>query len=186
MLREYLDRSSRGLWVRGELGDDSINLFWKPRYVANGSNVEVYDFNGELEFVSPASGVDWGAEWRFGGRIELTDEMAELSGVDDFLDFSFALMRHAVRLAICGYGDSPEDIVEMFSSFIDKKFIVEDRYDIVGDHGEFSGLNGCYVIVSKDENGLSGEIHMNTKNVFVVDLDDPGLFVSFVVASRLV
>jgi len=184
--REYLDRSSGGLWVKGVMGDDSIGLFWKPRFVTKGSRVEVYDFNGEIEATYNAGNVDWGEEWRSCGDVPLVDDMVEMSGLDAFRDFSFAIMRHAVRLVVCGYGDTPSDAIEMFSDFKKKDFVVEDKYQVIGDHGEFSGLSGNIVRVVRegDDEKLVGHMQVR-EQVFSFGLEDPKLFTSFFIATRL-
>lgn len=183
MLLECLERSPGGLWVKGVRTQDAIEVFWKPRFRYERGVVTVFDFNGEIEREGPASRVKWGEEWRSAGVIELVDEMVVMSGLEHFEAFVNALTRHVVRLLVCGYGDSPGEVIGWFSDFSEREFVVEGNYIVVGEHGEFDGLTGARVLVERSHSGsLLGAIAIR-ESEFGFDLDDSKLFTSFVIAA---
>lgn len=180
---EYLARSPQGLWVKGIRTDETIELYWKPRFLYEGSMVTVLDFNGDVEIKVHGADIDWGDEWRLAGKIDLVDEMAVMSGLEHFDRFVFGLMRHAVRLLTCGYGDDPSEVISWFSDFGARKFIVEDKYSVIDEHGQFEDLIGCSVIVERvDGDSLVARLEVNGVG-FVFDLNDSWLFTSFVIAT---
>jgi len=145
--------------------------------------VTVFDFNGDVKETVHGSEIDWGDEWRLAGSIPLVDEMVVMSGLQHFDEFANSLMRHAVRLLTCGYGETPEEVIEWFSNFGERKFVVEDEYCITRSHGEFQDLQNHYIVVDrKDDGSLIGTINIRGVE-FEFDLNDSEVFTSFVVAT---
>jgi hypothetical protein len=178
-----LARSQRGLWVKARRADDAIEVFWKPRYVCERGTVTVFDFNGEVEDKVHASEINWGDEWRTAGEIKLVDEMAVMAGVEHFEEFVFSLMRHAAKLMTCGYGDSPEEVLNWFSDFGERKFVVEDQYLVTGSHGEFTEMKGNRVFVERDEQGRLMARMLVREAEFEIDLNDSDVLASFIIAT---
>jgi|GEM_PF-2833726 len=180
---EYLARSRRGLWIKGVRTDEAIDIYWKPRFEYDNTNVIIFDFNGEIQEKVHGSIIDWGEEWRLAGSIKMVDEMVVMSCLQHFDDFVNALMRHAVCLLTCGYGDSPEDVIGWFDKFGERKFVVEDEYLITGEHGEFREMKGFRVRVDRSEVGeLSGIVAVRGAE-FEFDLNDPEIFTSFMIST---
>lgn len=180
---EYLARSQGGLWIKAIKGEEAIEVFWKPRFVIEDDMVTVLDFNGDIVEKVHGSEIEWGEEWKSLGKIALVDEMVAMSGLEHFDEFVFGLMRHAVCLLTCGYGDNPADVLGWFDDFGSRTFVVESKYSVVGNHGEFEDLEGCSVVVTRGDDG-SLAATLSVRGVgFDLDLDDPEAFTSFVIAT---
>jgi len=174
------------MWVKGVRTEEEIEIYWKPRTHYEAGFVTTFDFNGDVESRVPGADMVWGDEWKLCGAIEMTDEMVLLAGLENFEAFADALMRHAVRLIVCGFGDDPEEVIEMFSPFDDRAFAVEGEYVVVGSHGEIQDLVGSRIAVSVDDDGaMSGEVMVRDAS-FEIDVGDPAMFVSFLIATKLV
>lgn len=177
----YSSRSKGGLWVKGVRSELGIDIFWKPRFEYERGRIKRYDFNGDVESECNVASVEWGDEWVHAGTIELVDEMVELSGIKDFDSLSDGLMRHAVNLITCGYGDSPEEVIDWFSDFDSLKFIVDGEYRIIGSHGDIEELTGYHVNVNRDDGLVAVANIMGAE--FEFDLRDNSIITSFIIAT---
>ena len=183
MSSEYSDRSPGGLWVKGVLTETEIEIHWKPRFHYEQSVVTVYDYNGEVEAEIPASQVKWGEEWRLAGEIELVDAMVEIAGLENFEDFTFAILKHAVRLITCGYGDSPAEVIGWFSDLRELDFVSE-RYLVVREHGVFEDMKDVFITVEEIEDKGVWKITLDVNDVeFEIDLKDDSNLTSFVISA---
>ena len=180
---ECLVRSQGGLWVRGVITPECIEISWKPRFQYEGGTVSVLDFNGDIESVVHASEVEWGDEWRLAGEVKLIDEMAVMAGLENFDRFVFGLTRQIVHLIVCGYGETPEEVIGWASDFVNREFIVEGEYRVVDGHGDFEGLDGNRVLIEILENNLIVAKVFVREAEFEFNIDDESKFGSFVIST---
>lgn len=191
--QEYLDRSSKGQWFRGILKDDCIEIYWKPLFKKVGNEVIEYSFDGYIEKRHNPINVDWGDEWRFGGKLSFNDNMVEICGIDNFDKFSFGIMRHIVCLLACEFGENIEEIIESFEDIGSLNFIISDKYSIVSSHGEISDFIGNVIDIETnddiDEDGdgdidnLIARISVNG-NDYEIDVRNPSILTSFIICTK--
>jgi len=180
---QCLARSPRGLWIKGIRTETSVDLFWKVRFHYENGYVSSFDYNGDLISKTAAADEKWGAEWQPVGSIELVDEMVLTCGLENFDEFVAALMRHAVYLMVLGYGDDLTEVVDWFFDFDRRMFVVDGRYKIVGEHGEFRDLVGEAVDVKRDDDRFYGVMRVAGQD-FEFDLTDNSVFSSFIIATN--
>lgn len=179
---EYLAKSERGLWVKGELGDDRVDVFWHKRFRCEPGFVFEIDANGDVCRKMECSNVEWGDCWVRCGEIPLTDEMVRVSGIEHFHKFSYGYMRHCVELIASGYGDDPSEVVGWFSDVLSMDFAAADSYRVEESFGFFDGLCGNMVELDFFDESKGGRVIV-LDDEYRFSFDEDGVLSSFVIAT---
>ncbi|MBN2258104.1 MAG: hypothetical protein JW704_09795 [Anaerolineaceae bacterium] len=180
---ECFAKSAEGMWVRAVLRDDGIELLWQVRTKVSGSNLLIFDANGAVEASTPRERAVYPESMRSAGLIPLDDAFVEFCGVENFSDAVIAVMRHAAYMLACGYGDTPEEIVEWFSDLKEVKFMDGTSYKIISERDEFRGLIGVKGVVYKDEDDVHVLHAMVMEEEFQIPLIDNKILISFIIAT---
>jgi hypothetical protein len=172
-------RSLRGLWVRAELKDDGIHVFWQPRYEIENGILRVLDANGDVEKTMSVAESRYGDPYRLAGIVPLTDEMVKFCGLKLFDKFAHAVMRHVVRLVVGGWGESPEEVIGLFDNWEEYQYL-NGEYEFVDDVEPFTDLTGVKVTI--DEEKLA---HIRVKDkVFDFELDNSEIVTAFMLSTE--
>jgi hypothetical protein len=132
--------------VRATVGEDGIEVHWHTRYKFEGNKALSLDPQGDVVEEIPLVRVRYAEPWRAGGTIKFSDELVEISGVDDFDWFVHGLARHAVGLIVCGYGETVEEVIGWFEDVLAGQWIVPGTYRYVGPpRYPFEDLGRCLV-----------------------------------------
>jgi len=143
-----LIRSPEGLWVKAERDPQAIRVYWQARTtIQDGQFVEL-DANGSVDRTIPVHRMRYGDPWRQAGEIQISRELIDLCGLQDFDWFLFGLMRHSAGLIAHGFGEDPEEVMSWFDDVAAADYIVGGVYEVVGPGREpFVGLEGVRLVV---------------------------------------
>ena len=171
------------MWVKAELNDDGIELFWQVRTAVIDGNLCCYDANGNLDSSAPRHRAVYPEPMRSAGIIPVDDSFVEFCGQDRFDDFVYAIMRHSANMIARGYGEDPEQVVSWYSNIRELEFLEDVSFKIVDSVEPFSDMNGLKCKVSmNDENILVACIMVND-DFFEVPMDDDNILISFIISS---
>lgn len=183
---EFLRRSPKGLWTKGEIKGESIVISCHRRHRVEGGVIHELDPDGDIIRSGHARSFEWGDPWGVAGEVKLTDELATMCEPVRFGEFSAAIMRHVVTMISEGYGDCPEEVVGWFGEK-GMTYMVGAVFLFTGDSGKFTGLIGqrAHVEMSESESGGEGMLAAievgQTK--FRVDLVSDEDIVDFMIAT---
>lgn len=149
---EYYVRSSDGMWVKSQIVDNGIELLWQVRTQVCGDKILVYDANGVVDYEMDKAKAVYPASMRSAGTILIDDAFVEFCGEDRYEDALYAIMRHAAHMLAEGYGDSPEEIVNLLSDIKSADFMNGVSYKFEKGLPPFEYLEGLMGKISIDEN----------------------------------
>lgn len=182
-------KSKEGAWAMACLSEDGIDINWQPRTRRIGTSVVSLDINGD---VFEASTVDKHNPLGVikAGTIPVGDEFVSMCGSDMFNSFLSSIAMHAVNMVTLGYGDTVEEIVELFSCLrpfnfangVSYVFCDTDAY-LDNEDNQFSGLVGTRATVSVNGNVCTAIIEMGD-GVHEVPLKDDKSKVDFILNTR--
>ena len=153
---------------------EHVDVYWHARYKFAAGNALCLDPQGDVIEEIPLARARYVDPWRLGGTINLSDEIVEISGVDDFEWFVYGLARHAVGLIVCGYGETVEEVIGWFDDIKAGQWIVPGTYRYAGPpRYPFEDLGRCLVRFSEpkenedeDDAQLSGIIELEHGDQF--------------------
>lgn len=184
---EIWAKSKDGCWFKSSIVDGGIELFWQPRIRKTGNNMVTMDANGDVMASCAVSSVSDVPALTSAGVIPVDDIFLEVCG-DLFGSFVKAIAFHSVHMVALGYGDSPEDIVDLFSdlksfSFMNGVSYVLRRCDFgIYDENPFEGLFGRKATIHVDGNKFMAIIEVG-EGVYEVELDSDKMKVDFLINS---
>lgn len=180
---EYYARSQEGVWIRSELTDEGVELFWQVRTRVDGNKVLVYDANGNIEKEMERHKAAYPPSMKSAGIIPIDDDFVEFCGEGKYEDAVWAVMRHSAHMVAAGYGETPEHIVDLMSKIWERDFINGVSYKFEKGCPPFEDLVGLEGVV---EIGDDDSVKLTVRALgedYSVPIETDNDLVSFMVSS---
>jgi hypothetical protein len=184
---EIWAKSKDGCWFKSAIVDEGIELFWQPRIKKSGNNIVVINDNGDVFSSCPIASASNIPALTSAGIIPIDDVFLEVCG-DLFDSFVRAVAFHSVHMVALGYGDSTDDIVDLFSdlksfSFMNGVSYILRRCDFgIYKDNPFDGLFGRKATIHVDGNKFMAIIEVG-EGIYEVELDTDKMKVDFLINS---
>jgi len=183
-----IKKSPEGLWVKSELGDNSIDVYYHSRHQYRDGSFLHINSNGEVESECDPWHLEFDEPWVKVGEIGVNSkEFLGLCDVNEFDWLVYGVMRHVVGLIVLGWGDSIEDTVGLFENVALGEFVVPGcPYVIVGPFWApfHSELEGCYVNNAKYvDRKFSCEFDILERNMHKIEVDGGNILSSFLIST---
>lgn len=137
--------------MKAEVVGQGIDLSCQVRTRVEKGKLLVLDVNGNVESSMSRERAIYPSPMRSAGIIPVDDAFVEFVCMDRFEEALEAVLRHSAYMVACGYGDSPEDVVEWFSGLGEADFIDGTSYKFVEEHEPFIGLCGVSCVAYEDD-----------------------------------
>lgn len=175
------------MYVRAKLVDDGIELSYQVKTKIEDGKLFVYDENGDIGYSEFIVNIEYyPEETKIVGVIPVLDDFIDFCGCYDFEEVVASVMRHAVEMAVRGYGDSINDIILWFTDIKEKKFLEGVKYRFINNVNPFINFIGveCVVSVESADGGcviFFAEMEVKGEK-YSVELDDKTL-ISFILST---
>lgn len=184
---EIWAKSKEGCWFKSSIMDEGIELFWQPRVKKSGNNMVVVGDNGNIVSSCSIENVSHIDSLVSAGIIPIDDVFLDICG-NLFDSFVSSIAFHSVNMVALGYGDSTEDIVDLFSDLESFLFMNGVSYVLrrcgfgIYDENPFEGLFGRKATIHVDGNKFMAIIEVG-EGIYEVELNSDKEKVDFLINS---
>lgn len=170
------------MWVKSQLTNDGIELFWQARTRVHNGQLSVYDANGQVESSRPRARAVYPDPMTSSGIIPLDDKFVDFFGAENFDDIVGAIMKHVAHLVACGYGESPEEVIEWFLNVKELSFVDGINYRFKNPIDPFIDLDGLACFVERGESGFLINVKVGDHD-HVVPIEGGKMLISFIIST---